>query len=205
MGGAMALVRIRAVARLLPLGLLAAALAMPSSASAAASQFYRFEEDATANWTTTVLCPDGSTRTRLVSVIAGMEFESPDLADVNEFLTVRIRGFGCDGSFINEFGTGPAEYSGSASLQRAQVVGTVTLTSGQSASVNVSWTGTGNLETTVNTTQFPGFSGTFIGKEREAVAAGSVIVAGENLVSGPSTSASLETLEDRNISTGAGG
>jgi hypothetical protein len=187
---------------------LCAALTMiiaPASAFAAAEQFYRFEEEATANWTVTEACGDGTTATTLVSVIGGLEFESPDLNDVNEFVTIRIRGFGCDGTFINEFGTGSADYTGSPSLKEAHVTGTVTLSSGAVAVINVSWTATGNLETTINTTQFPGFAGIFTGSERDAVATGSVVVDGANLVSGPSSSASIETLEDRNTRTGAGG
>jgi hypothetical protein len=39
------------------------------------------------------------------------------------------------------------------------------------------------------------------GQERDAVATGSVVVDGENLISGPSVSARIETLEDRNLRT----
>jgi hypothetical protein len=186
---------------------LCAALTMiiAPSAFAAAEQFYRFEEEATANWTVTEACDDGTSVTTLVSVIGGLEFESPDLNDVNEFVTIRIRGFGCDGTFTNEFGTGSADYTGSPSLKEAHVTGTVTLSSGAVAVINVSWTATGKLETTINTAQFPGFAGIFTGSERDAVATGSVVVDGVNLVSGQSSSASIETLEDRNTSTGAGG
>jgi len=191
--------------RALALGVFAAALAVPSTAFAAAEQFYRFEEEATANFTVTQDCGDGTTSTTLVSVIGGLEFESPDLNDVNEFVTVRIRGFTCDGVFVNEFGTGPAEYTGSSSLKTAHVEGTVTLRSGAEAAIDVAWTATSAIETTINTTQFPGFSGVFIGQEREATATGTVVVDGDTLVNGTTANAQIETLEDRNITTAAGG
>ena len=181
------------------------ALLLPTSALAAPETFIRFEEEATANWTIVETCGDGTISTTRITVIGGMEFESPDLEDVNEFVTVRIRNSRtCEGEFINEFGTGPATYTSSPSnLQEASVSGTVTLRSGAEATINVTWEGTGPLETTVNTTQFPGFSGVFIGQVREAVATGSVIVNGENLLEGATlVSAQIETLEDRNITTG---
>ena len=181
-----------------------AVLAVPANAAARAETFYRFEENATANWTITETCGDGSTSTTRVTVIGGLEFESPDVEDVNEFVTVRIRNFRtCEGEFVNEFGTGPAEYTGSESLQTASVSGTVTLRSGEEATIDVTWQGTGPLHTTVNHTQFRGFSGTFIAKEREATATGSVVVSGENLVGGAVATGSIETLEDRNTTTGA--
>lgn len=186
------------------IALAAVALLAASSAVAAAETFFRFEEEATANWKIVEDCGDGTTSTTFVSVIGGVEFESPNLDDRDEFVTVRILNFRtCEGEFVNEFGTGPATYTGSSSLQEASVSGTVTLRSGDTATIDVSWEATGPLETNVNQTQFPGFAGTFTSKERDAVATGSVIVDGENLISGPSLSGSLETLEDRNISTGA--
>ena len=179
-------------------------LAASSSAVAAAGAFYRFEEVATANWRIVEDCGNGTTSTTLVTVIGGVEYESPNLDDRDEFVTVRIRNLQtCEGEFVNEFGTGPATYTSSPSLQEASVSGTVTLRNGETAAIDVTWEATGPLETNVNHTQFPGFSGTFTSKERDAVATGSVIVNGENLISGPSQSGSIETLEDRNISTGA--
>jgi dihydrofolate reductase len=51
-----------------------------------------------------------------------------------------------------------------------------------------------------NTTTFPGFTGHFLGKRRDAVATGTVVVDGETLVDGSTTNAEIETLEDNNIS-----
>jgi hypothetical protein len=63
----------------------------------------------------------------------------------------------------------------------------------------MTWEGTGPKETTSNTT-FPGFTGHLIGKRREAVATGTMVVDGETLVDGSTTNAEIQTLEDKNIS-----
>ena len=166
----------------------------------AAESFYRLEQEATANWRTVEVCDDGRISTTLVTVIGGSEIESPNLDEPEEFVTVLIRNtFPCEGDPIVERASGPADFTVSDSLKLASVEGLVTLRSGEQAAISVSWTATGSLETTTNTTQFPGFVGIFKGKEREAVATGSVVVGGENLVNGPSVSGSIETLEDRNL------
>jgi hypothetical protein len=186
----------------LALGLLAAAL-VPAAASAATETFHRFEFDATANYTLTETCPDGTTRTTRVTVIGGHEEEAvndePTLD--NDFLTVLIRGFDCDFNLINDRGSGPAEFTFSPSLQTAAVDGTITTRDGRTVAVDMSWEGTGPIESTSNTTTFPGFVGHFKGKRREAVATGTVVVDGETLVDGSTTNAELETLEDNNIMT----
>jgi hypothetical protein len=117
---------------------------------------------------------------------------------------VLIRGFDCDGNLINDRGSGPATYSSSPSLQQAQVTGTIPLRSGSDATVDVTWDGTGKIETNVNQTQFPGFVGVFTSKRRDAVATGTVVVDGVTVASGTSTSAEIETLEDRNTTLPAG-
>ena len=75
---------------------------------------------------------------------------------------------------------------------------------GRTVTVDVGWEGTGEIESTSNTTTFPGFTGLFKGKEREAVATGTVVVDGMTLIGGSTTNADLETLEDTNITTGSG-
>jgi len=85
-----------------------------------------------------------------------------------------IRGFDCAG-FVNDFGTGDAEFSFSPSLQTAAVTGTITTRDGRSVTVDMAWEGTGPTEVTSNTTIFPGFTGHFQGKERDAVATGTVV------------------------------
>ena len=190
--------RARRSALLLSAGL--GVLALGTPASAAVDTFVRFEENATANWVVTEDCGDGTFATTRVTVIAGREFESPDLDDVNTFATVLIRSFrDCEGNFVNARGSGEVTYTSSPSLQEAHVSGTIPLNNGSVATIDVTWQGTSRLETTVNHTQFDGFVGIFTAKERDAVATGTVVVDGATLVSGPSQSATIETLEDRNI------
>jgi hypothetical protein len=177
---------------------IAAVLSSAGSAAAAVETFVRFEENAQANWVVVEQCDDGRQARLFISVIGGLEFESPDLDDVNMFVTLLVQGVDCDGTFIRERGTGEAVYTGAPSLQTATVSGTIELNDGSVASIDVQWTGTGPLETTVNPTQFPGFVGLFTNRERDATATGTIILDGATLVSGPSQSADIETLEDRN-------
>jgi hypothetical protein len=169
-------------------------------ATAAVETFHRFEVDATANYTITQTCADGSTVTTRVQVIAGHEDEAESGATTldHDFLTVRIFGFDCAG-FVNDFGTGDAEFTFSPSLQTAAVTGTVTTRDGRSVAVDMAWEGTGPIEVTNNVTTFEGFTGHFHGQVRDAVATGTVLVNGATLVDGSATNASLETLEDTNI------
>jgi hypothetical protein len=176
---------------------------VPASASAATETFHRFEFEATANYTLTETCTDGSTRTTRVTVIGGHEEESVNDEPTfdNDFLTVLIRGFDCDFNLINIRASGPAEFTFSPSLQNASVTGTVTTADGRTIAVEMTWEGTGPIESTSNTTTFPGFVGHFKGKQRDAVATGTVVVDGETLVAESTTNAELETLEDNNVRT----
>jgi hypothetical protein len=186
------------IALLVGVGMLVA----PASAAAEVETFHRFEAVATANYTVDQVCADGSTVRTLVTVIGGHEEESESgvITLDSDFLTVLIRGVDCAGNFVIDRGSGAAEFTFSASLQTASVAGAITTREGRSVTVDMSWTGTGALETTSNTTVFPGFTGHFIGQERDAVATGTVIVNGDTLVDGTTTNAEIETLEDTNIS-----
>ena len=177
-------------------------LGIPASAGAAVETFHRFEAIATANYTLDEECPDGTTARRLVTVIGGHEEEAESGVSTldSDFLTVVIRGTDCAGNFVNDRGSGPADFVISPSLQSASVAGTITTREGRSVTVDMSWEGTGELETTSNTTTFPGFTGHFKGKLRDAVATGTVVVDDETLVDGSTTNAEIETLEDNNIS-----
>ena len=114
-----------------------------------------------------------------------------------------IRGFDCSGDFVNDRGSGPAEFIFSPSLQTASVTGTITTRGGRTVTADVDWAGTGALESTSNTTTFPGFTGHFQGRRRDAVATGTVVVDGDTVVDGTTDSAEIETLEDTNTTTGA--
>jgi hypothetical protein len=174
---------------------------VPAAASAATETFHRFEFEATANYTLTETCTDGTTRTTRVTVIGGHEDESVNDETTldNDFLTVLIRGFDCDFNLVNIRASGPAEFSFSPSLQTASVSGTVTSSDGHTVGVDMTWEGTGPIESSSNTTTFPGFTGHFKNKRRDAVATGTVVLDGETLVDGSTTNAELETLEDKNI------
>lgn len=179
--------------------LLVGALLVPV-ATASVETFHRFEIDAIANHTITQTCADGSTVTTRVQVIAGHEDEAESGVTTidHDFLTVRIFGFDCAG-FVNDFGTGDAEFTFSPSLQTAAVTGTVTTRNGRSVAIDMAWEGTGPMEVTDNVTIFEGFTGHFHGQVRDAVATGTVLVNGVTLVDGSTTNARLETLEDTNI------
>ena len=191
--------------RVLALALFAvvATLLAPTAASAATQTFHRFEAEATANYVVNVACDDGRTVQQRVTVIGGYEEESSngEPAETSEFLTVLYRGFDCEGNFFSTRGSGPAEFSYSPSLRTASVSGTIPLSNGSTATVNMSWEGTGPITTTQNQTNFPGFTGHFTGRERDAVATGTVVIDGETIVDGSTTNASIETLEDTNRST----
>jgi hypothetical protein len=175
------------------------ATAAPAGA-ADEERFHRFEAIATANYTVTKECADGSTVQQRVTVIGGHEEESQNGETTldSDFLTVLLRGFDCDGTFISDSGSGPAEFTFSPSLQSASVDGTITTRQGRTVSVDMDWEGVGELETTHNVTRFPGFKGKFTSRRRDAVATGTVVVDGETLVDGSTTNAEIETLEDDN-------
>jgi hypothetical protein len=181
---------------------LAAAAFVPASATAATETFHRFEVIATANYVVTQECADGTTAQTLVTVRAGHEEESEDgtVTLDNDFLTVLLRGSDCAG-FINDRGFGTSEFTFSPSLQTASANGTVTTRDGRTVTVDIDWDGVGEIESTNNTTTFPGFTGHFQGKQRDAIATGTVIVDGATLVNGSTTNAEIETLEDTNIRT----
>jgi hypothetical protein len=183
---------------------LVGALLVPASASAAVETFHRFEVDATANYTITEQCANGSTSVLRVTVIGGHEEESESGETTldNDFLTVLLRGTDCAGAFINDRGFGTGEFTFSPSLQTAAVSGTIITRDEREVTVDMTWEGTGPIEVTNNTTTFRGFVGHFQGKRRDAVATGTVVVEGETLVDGSTTNAEIESLEDTNTRTG---
>jgi hypothetical protein len=178
------------------------ALAIPAAATAEVEIFHRFEAVATANYTVTETCDDESTAQTLVQVIGGHEEESESGVTTldSDFLTVRLLSFrDCEGNFVNDRGSGPAEFTFSPSLQTATVTGTITTRDGRTVTADIAWAGTSPIEVTNNTTIFEGFTGHFQGMRRDAVASGTVLVNGETLVNDSTTNAEIETLEDTNI------
>jgi hypothetical protein len=181
------------------------ALLVPASAAAAVETFHRFEVDATANYTITQQCANGSTSVLRVTVIGGHEEESESGETTldSDFLTVLLRGTDCAGTFINDRGFGSGDFTFSPSLQTAAVTGTLITRDERVVTVDMTWDGTGPIEVTNNTTTFPGFVGHFQGERRDAVATGTVVVDGQTLVDGSTTNAEIESLEDTNTTTGA--
>ena len=190
--------------RTFPISLLVllGALAIPAPATADVVTFHRFEVDAIATYTITETCPDESTSTTFVNVFSGHEDEAENGETTidRDFVTVRILNFrDCEGNFVNDIGSGPADFTFSPSLQTAAVTGTITTRAGRSVTVDLTWEATAPIEIDNNTTIFEGFTGHFQGKRRDAVASGTVVVDGETLVDGSTTDAEIETLEDTNI------
>jgi hypothetical protein len=179
-------------------------LLLVPQARAETETFHRFEVLASARYVVNVACPNGSIVRQQVQVLAGYE-EQTEFGETesDEFLTVLYAGRDCEGNFFNDFGTGAADFTFSPSLQTASVNGTITTDDGRTVTVDMSWEGTGPIESTSNTTTFPGFVGHFQGKRRDAVATGTVVVDGQTIVNGSTSNAELETLEDTNRTTGA--
>ena len=187
-----------------PLVALAAALAIlavPAAASAATSTFDRLEVIGAADFRNlTEVCEDGRTVTSRVRITGGHEQEAEDGVSTldRDYLRVQIQS-GCTG--IIQVTTNDADFTWSPSLQTARVVGTFTTTTGHTIAVDIAWEGTGPLEVSQNNTSFPGRSATFVGRERDAVATGTVVLDGKTLVDGSTTNASLESLDDHIVQT----
>ena len=187
----------------IPLLTLAGALLLPATASAAKETFHRFELEGTANYTITENCADGSTAETLVTVIGGHEEESEEGVDharqrlphrADPRLRLRLQP-------DQRPRLRPGRVHVLSGLERASVAGTIETREGRTVTADIAWEGTGGLEVTNNITTFPGFHGHFQGKERDAVATGTVVVDGVTLVDGSTTNARIESLEDTNTTT----
>jgi hypothetical protein len=178
-----------------------AGLAVPATAAAATTTFDRLEIIGVADFRNLAeVCADGSTVTSRVHITGGHEQEAEDGVTTldRDYLRVQIQS-GCTG--IIQVTTNDADFTWSPSLQTARVVGTFTTTTGQTIAVDISWEGTGPIEINQNNTSFPGRSATFVGRERDAVATGTVVLDGKTLVDGSTTNALLESLDDHIVET----
>jgi hypothetical protein len=192
------------VPRLVALAATLAVLAVPATASAATSTFDRLEVIGTADFRNlTEVCDDGTTVTSRVRITGGHEEEAEDgvTTQDRDYLRVQIQS-GCTG--IIQVTTNNTDFTWSPSLQNASVVSTFTTTAGHTISVNMTWEGTGPLVINQNNTSFPGRSATFVGKQRDAVATGTVVLNGKTLVDGSTTIAEIESLDDHIVETPAG-
>ncbi len=158
---------------------LTAVLAFSTSASAVKSLF--FEETASAFWTVPHECADGSNVEGTLLVLSTRDFESPDTEDPEPTARVQFLAVCPDGtSFSWGAPTAPAAIT-SLHLKSVRAIGSGVardnLGGAHEVSFDVTWTGFGPVETTVNT---PGSKR----KERAAAATGRVTFDGQILVDG---------------------
>jgi hypothetical protein len=159
---------------------LIAGLAFSTAASAERELF--FEETASAFWAVPHECADGSTVQGTLLVLSTRDFESPDTEDPDPTARVQFQAVCPDGtSFSWAAPTAPATITSSDNLKSVTAVGSGTardnLGGTHQVSFDVTWTGVGPLETTVNG---PGSKR----QERDATATGQVTFDGEVLVNG---------------------
>jgi hypothetical protein len=162
------------------LAALTAAFAFSTSASAERSLF--FEETASAFWAVPHLCADGSTVQGTLLVLSTRDFEAPDTDDPDPTARVQFLAVCPDGtSFSWAAPTAPATITSTENLKSVTATGSGiardNLGGTHEVSFDVSWTGVGPLETTVNG---PGSKR----QQREATATGRVTFDGRVLVDG---------------------
>jgi hypothetical protein len=162
------------------LAALTAALAFSTSASAERELF--FEESASAFWAVPHECADGSIVQATLLVLSTRDFESPDTDDPDPTARVQFQAVCPDGtSFSWAAPTAPATITSTENLKSVTATGSGiardNLGGTHQVTFDVTWTGVGPLETTVNG---PGSKR----QEREAIATGRVTFDGELLVDG---------------------
>lgn len=180
-----ALPRGRAVSLLVILS----ALALPAAAPAQPPErSYFFEETAAANWSVDHACDDGSTVQARLLVQGTYDFESPDTED--EAPTVRVQYLAVcpDGTSYSWGRAGaPVSYTSKGNLKSVHVAGAFTARDifgvTHDVTVDVTWTGHGGVQTSVETSHGFGVAKT-TRKERAATATGVVTCDGDALVSG---------------------
>jgi hypothetical protein len=161
----------------------------PSLSSGGAERFYFFEETAQAFWEVPHECADGSTVQATLLVSSTRDFEAPDTEDADPTVRVQYLAVCPDGTSSRWSGIIPATITSSDNLKSvtASGAGTVRDIFGVTHQVtfDVTWTGFGQLETSVRTTSNQGFSvNTSTRKQRDATATGVVTFDGVVLVDG---------------------
>jgi hypothetical protein len=161
----------------------------PSLASAGAERSYFFEETAEAFWAVPHECADGSTVQATLLVRSTRDFESPDTEDADPTARVQYQAVCPDGSSYSWVGIIPATITSSDDLTSVTATGAGTVRDNlgvtHQVSFDVTWTGHGGLETSVQTTSNQGFRiNTSTRKQREATATGVVTFDGNTLVDG---------------------
>jgi hypothetical protein len=159
---------------------LTALLAFSTSASAERSLF--FEESASAFWAVPHQCDDGTTVQGTLLVFSTRDFESPETEDAEPTARVQFQAVCPDGtSFSWAAPTAPATIVSTEDLKSVMAAGSGTardnLGGTHQVTFDVTWTGVGPIETTVNGQGSKR-------KQREATATGRVTFDGEVLVDG---------------------
>jgi hypothetical protein len=162
------------------LAALTAVLAFSTSASAERSLF--FEETASAFWAVPHECSDGSTVQGTLLVQSTRDFESPDREDADPTVRVQFQAVCPDGTSFSWAGIIPATITSTENLKSVTASGSGivrdNLGGTHEVSFDVTWTGVGPLQTTVNTAGSKR-------QQRDATATGEVIFDGVVLVDGP--------------------
>jgi hypothetical protein len=158
---------------------LTAALAFSTTASAVRELF--FEETASAFWAVPHQCADGSTVQGTLLVQPTRDFESPDTEDPDPTARLQFLAVCPDGTSFSWGAIVPATITSTENLKSLTAAGAGVardnLGGTHQVSFNVTWTGVGPLETTVNTAGSKR-------QQREATATGQVIFDGVVLVDG---------------------
>jgi hypothetical protein len=159
---------------------LLAVLAFSTSASADRSLF--FEETAEAFWAVPHQCADGSTVTATLLVRSTRDFNAPDSDDPDPTTRVQYLAVCPDGSsFSWAAPTAPATIASEENLKSVHAFGSGTardnLGGAHAVTFDVTWTGVGPIETSVNTAGSKR-------KQREATATGRVTFDGVVLADG---------------------
>ena len=163
-------------------GLAALLAALASSTSASADRSLFFEETAEAFWAVPHQCADGSTVTATLLVRSTRDFNAPDTDDPDPTARVQYLAVCPDGtSFSWAAPTAPATITSEENLKSVHAFGSGTardiLGGTHAVTFDVTWTGVGPIETTVNTVGSKR-------KQREAIATGRVTSDGLVLVDG---------------------
>ncbi len=163
-------------------GLAALTAALASSTSASADRSLFFEETAEAFWAVPHQCADGSTVTATLLVRSTRDFNAPDTDDPDPTARVQYLAVCPDGtSFSWAAPTAPATITSEENLKSVHAFGSGTardiLGGTHAVTFDVTWTGVGPIETTVNTVGSKR-------KQREAIATGRVTFDGLVLVDG---------------------
>jgi hypothetical protein len=164
------------------MGFAALLAALASSTSASADRSLFFEETAEAFWAVPHQCADGSTVTATLLVRSTRDFNAPDTDDPDPTTRVQYLAVCPDGtSFSWAAPTAPATITSEENLKSVHAFGSGTardnLGGTHTVTFDVTWTGVGPIETTVNTVGSKR-------KQREATATGRVTFDGVVLVDG---------------------